>query len=685
MSTNDNSINARFFWQTRIRSRRDFHTFCYTDGLFKTKACLSICFSVEKFFFHDFRFSFPRESSFPRRIPGSDVCMCACKDTHTHTHTHTHTRTVTEYYMSFFNTNRCAADSTHTSLSLPLSSWQHTISITNTHAWTQTHTEGVFVSLLCSTETGNKEWNIITLCTAQSVRRWPPYSRQWWWLRPSLWFPHTPKHWLPWRPFPWQYHRACLSLWHRAPWKYRLLSRHPPLSRCPPPYWLPWQRRRERGWGWWKRWPDRCQWPHLPCCPPSRHWWSPWRQAGRLVRLSPWGPQCQGRCRPWWSPGWCGRRRCGSPPAPRPAPPGSPPGTHTHTHTHVHIHTHTMYTYTYTCTHTHVHIHTHIPCTHTHTYMYTYMHIPCTHTHMYTYTCTHTHTMYTYTHTMYTYTHIHVHIHAHTMYTYTHIHMYTYTHIPCTHTHTMYTYTHIPCTHTHTYHIHIHTYHVHIHTYTWTHTHTYHVHIHTYHVHIHTYTWTHTHTYHVHIHSHTTDLPTPVLWTAYVLIFRFLTRFFCRCTTNQSKQKQCQRPVFYHSSCKNSVWTHIFNYTDALHSDYLFTSVQVILDQKPQNTFSKKTKHMCAAEKGSGWHSTLWGREQSVFNQINICTVLRTTLGRLLRGGVECMMASWAETETETECWRRMLLPPSLGIQKSHKTQFWRCQGWNYTSSLKEC
>ena len=37
MSMNDNSINARFRRQTHIRSRRDFHTFCYTDGLFKKK------------------------------------------------------------------------------------------------------------------------------------------------------------------------------------------------------------------------------------------------------------------------------------------------------------------------------------------------------------------------------------------------------------------------------------------------------------------------------------------------------------------------------------------------------------------------------------------------------------------------------------------------------------------------
>ena len=51
MSTNDNSINARFCWQTRIRSRHDFHIFCYTDGLFKKKkyAC-EFVFLRKKFF-----------------------------------------------------------------------------------------------------------------------------------------------------------------------------------------------------------------------------------------------------------------------------------------------------------------------------------------------------------------------------------------------------------------------------------------------------------------------------------------------------------------------------------------------------------------------------------------------------------------------------------------------------------
>ena len=61
-------------------------------------------------------------------------------------------------------------------------------------------------------------------------------------------------------------------------------------------------------------------------------------------------------------------------------------------------------------------------------------------------------------------------------------------------------------------------------------------------------------------------------------------------------------------------------------------------------------------EKGSGRHSTLQGRERFVFNQTNIGTVSRVTLGRLLRDGVEhvwafprATMPSWAETETEVK------------------------------------
>ena len=44
-------------------------------------------------------------------------------------------------------------------------------------------------------------------------------------------------------------------------------------------------------------------------------------------------------------------------------------------------------------------------------------------------------------------------------------------------------------------------------------------------------------------------------------------------------------------------------------------------------------------EKGSGQHSTLQGRERSVFNQTNIGTVSRATLGRLLRDGAERVWA----------------------------------------------
>ena len=50
MSTNDNSINARFCWQTHIHSRRDFHTFCYTDGLFKKSMLVNLFFCGKKIF-----------------------------------------------------------------------------------------------------------------------------------------------------------------------------------------------------------------------------------------------------------------------------------------------------------------------------------------------------------------------------------------------------------------------------------------------------------------------------------------------------------------------------------------------------------------------------------------------------------------------------------------------------------
>ena len=44
-------------------------------------------------------------------------------------------------------------------------------------------------------------------------------------------------------------------------------------------------------------------------------------------------------------------------------------------------------------------------------------------------------------------------------------------------------------------------------------------------------------------------------------------------------------------------------------------------------------------EKGSGRHSALRGLERSQFNKTNIGTVLRATLGRLLRNEVERVWA----------------------------------------------
>ena len=75
---------------------------------------------------------------------------------------------------------------------------------------------------------------------------------------------------------------------------------------------------------------------------------------------------------------------------------------------------------------------------------------------------------------------------------------------------------------------------------------------------------------------------------------------------------------------------------------------------RPEHHSTDRLKER-GVEKGSGRHSTLQGRERSVFNQTNIGTVLRATLGRLLRKGAECVwafpsatMPPWVETETET-------------------------------------
>ena len=59
---------------------------------------------------------------------------------------------------------------------------------------------------------------------------------------------------------------------------------------------------------------------------------------------------------------------------------------------------------------------------------------------------------------------------------------------------------------------------------------------------------------------------------------------------------------------------------------------------KPEHHSIDRLKER-GVEKGSGRHSTLQGRERSVFNQTNIGTVSRATLGRLLRDGAERVWA----------------------------------------------
>ena len=73
--------------------------------------------------------------------------------------------------------------------------------------------------------------------------------------------------------------------------------------------------------------------------------------------------------------------------------------------------------------------------------------------------------------------------------------------------------------------------------------------------------------------------------------------FFDGCTINQSKQSSVNGQFFYYSSCKNRMWTHIFNYTEALHSDdfNLFTSAKVVLNRRAVEHFLQKQCTVCAA------------------------------------------------------------------------------------------
>ena len=59
---------------------------------------------------------------------------------------------------------------------------------------------------------------------------------------------------------------------------------------------------------------------------------------------------------------------------------------------------------------------------------------------------------------------------------------------------------------------------------------------------------------------------------------------------------------------------------------------------KPEPHSTDRLKER-GVEKGSGRHSTLQGRERSVFKQANIGTVSKATFGRLLRDGAERVWA----------------------------------------------
>ena len=64
---------------------------------------------------------------------------------------------------------------------------------------------------------------------------------------------------------------------------------------------------------------------------------------------------------------------------------------------------------------------------------------------------------------------------------------------------------------------------------------------------------------------------------------------------------------------------------------------------RPEHHSTDRLKER-GVEKGSGRHSTLHGRERSVFNLANVGTVSRATLGKLLRDGTERVWAFPSDT-----------------------------------------
>ena len=113
---------------------------------------------------------------------------------------------------------------------------------------------------------------------------------------------------------------------------------------------------------------------------------------------------------------------------------------------------------------------------------------------------------------------------------------------------------------------------------------------------------------------------------------------------------------------------------------------------KPEHHSIDRLKER-GVEKGSGRHSTLQGRERSVFNQTNIGTVSRATLGRLLRDGAECVwafpsatMPSLAETETEAETETGVQPEAQALVTRATTDPVW-CSFWLtfYAVTLGQC
>ena len=121
----------------------------------------------------------------------------------------------------------------------------------------------------------------------------------------------------------------------------------------------------------------------------------------------------------------------------------------------------------------------------------------------------------------------------------------------------------------------------------------------------------------------------------------------------KTKLSQLQVPEFWHvaDSLHPIVWTEAAP-PSAGRVEVLRGLRNFLNMDRPQHQSIDRLKER-GVEKGNGRHSTLQGQERSVFTQSNIGTVLRATLLRLLRDGVECIwdflsasMPSCAETKT---------------------------------------